>query len=198
MSVFNKIKWISGVLLVFFIVLATNIIDKNNFKQIRSSIVTIYEDRIVASDLIFEMSLLVKQKEMALASRDAAFFKGKNDSINREIQPLIEKYEGTKLTNEEEKIFNELKINLEKLSLEEKQEGELASEGNEELLSTLNQVVQNLNDLSKVQLKEGRREMKRSNRAMETIDLFTQIEIIFLVLIAVLIQILILYNPKPD
>lgn len=197
MSVFNKIKWISGVLLVFFIILATNIIDKDNFNRIRSSIVTIYEDRIVASDLIFEMSLLVQQKEIALLSQDTLFFKEENERVNGEIQQLIAKYEETKLTKEEKRIFEDLKIQLEKLEKEENADGSLALHANEKLFSTINEVVRNLHDLSKVQLKEGQREMARSNRAMETIDLFTQIEIIILVLIAVLIQVLILYNPKP-
>lgn len=197
MSVFNKIKWISGVLLVFFIILATNIIDKDNFNRMRSSIVTIYEDRIVASDLIFEMSLLVQQKEIALLSQDTLFFKEENERVNGEIQQLIAKYEETKLTKEEKRIFEDLKIHLEKLEKEENADGSHALQTNEKLFSTINEVVRNLHDLSKVQLKEGQREMARSKRAMETIDLFTQIEIIILVLIAVLIQVLILYNPKP-
>jgi hypothetical protein len=197
MSVFNKIKWISGVLLVFFIILATNIIDKDNFNRMRNSIVTIYEDRVVASDLIFEMGLLVQQKEIALLSQDTLFFKEENERVNGEIQQLIAKYEETKLTKEEKRIFEDLKIQLEKLEKEENADGSLALHANEKLFSTINEVVRNLHDLSKVQLKEGRREMARSNRAMETIDLFTQIEIIILVLIAVLIQVLILYNPKP-
>jgi hypothetical protein len=197
MSVFNKIKWISGVLLVFFIILATNIIDKDNFNRMRNSIVTIYEDRVVASDLIFEMGLLVQQKEIALLSQDTLFFKEENERVNGEIQHLIAKYEETKLTKEEKRIFEDLKIQLEKLEKEENADGSLALHANEKIFSTINEVVRNLHDLSKVQLKEGRREMARSNRAMETIDLFTQIEIIILVLIAVLIQVLILYNPKP-
>jgi hypothetical protein len=53
----------------------------------------------------------------------------------------------------------------------------------------------NLRDLSKVQLEEGKRQIEMSNKAMETIDLFTQVEIIFLVLMAIMVQVIILYKP---
>ena len=67
MTFFTKIKWVLSVLLVFFLILATNLIDKDNFRRVKNSIVTIYEDRLVANDLIFELSQLVHQKELAAA-----------------------------------------------------------------------------------------------------------------------------------
>jgi hypothetical protein len=42
MKVYNKMKWALGILLVFIIVLITNLIDRDNFNRIRYSIVTIY------------------------------------------------------------------------------------------------------------------------------------------------------------
>jgi hypothetical protein len=53
-----------------------------------------------------------------------------------------------------------------------------------------------LYDLSKVQLKEGKRQMSLSEKTMDTIELFTQVEIIFLIVMAVLIQLIVLYQPK--
>jgi len=53
MAFYNKAKWILGILMVFVLIIATNLIDKNNFLKVRDSVVTIYEDRLVAKDLIF-------------------------------------------------------------------------------------------------------------------------------------------------
>ena len=195
MKVIDNIKWVSGVLLVFFIILATNLVDKQNFNSLRNSIVTIYEDRIVASDLIFEMGLLIQEKEMALASENSSFYQQENDGVNREIQQLIAQYEETKLTKEERTIFSNLKKDVSFLQQQEQSAGAFENETRQALFETINNIVQDLYDLSKVQLKEGRRVMKRSNRAMETVNLFTQIEIIILIVIAVLIQIIILYTP---
>ena len=194
----NKIKWFLGVLLVFVIVLVTNLIDKENFSRLRSSIVTIYEDRIVASDLIFEIALLIQEKEIAAAIADASFFDEENDKANQNIEDLIQRYERTKLTAREAKIFNELKDNLETLQKLEKEFIDSGLESNVDLFACIKKIVYNLYDLSKVQLKEGERQMALSNETMETINLFTQIEIIFLVLLAVLAQIIILYKPKQN
>jgi hypothetical protein len=86
MTLFNKIKWTAGILLVFAIILTTNLIDKNNFNKLRYSVVTIYEDRIVANDLIFEILLSIREKEIALAVPDSTFFLQRNDKINEGIK----------------------------------------------------------------------------------------------------------------
>jgi len=55
MRFYNKVKWVLGILIVFILILATNLIDRNNFIRVKDSVVTIYEDRLIASDLVFEM-----------------------------------------------------------------------------------------------------------------------------------------------
>ena len=198
MDILNKIKWIAGVLFVFIIVITTNLIDKDNFNRLRYSVITIYEDRIVANDLIFEILLLIHEKEMAVAVSDSSFFYNENDKINRDIKDLIERYEQTKLTNQEQKIFNDLKEGFTKLnSLEAKL---TASDADQEitanLIDSINEIVNNLYDLSKVQLTEGKTQMLASNKAMDTIDVFTQVEIVFLILMAIIILTIVLYKPK--
>ena len=194
MSLINKIKWIAGILLIFIIILTTNLIDKDNFNRLRYSVTTIYEDRIVASDLIFEITILIQEKEMALATEDSLFFTTRNDKINQDIQRFIARYEETKLTSIEEEIFNNLKGEIQNLTgLERKYIG-ASLQNNTDLFESIDDIIHHLYDLSKVQLKEGRREMLMSNKTMETIDLFTQVEIIFLIFMAVLVQIIILYK----
>ncbi|MFZ2897695.1 MAG: hypothetical protein WA004_03680 [Saprospiraceae bacterium] len=198
MTLFNKIKWTASILLVFAIILTTNLIDKNNFNKLRYSVVTIYEDRIVANDLIFEILLSIREKEIALAMADSMFFLQKNDKINEGIGILLEKYGQTKLTNKEQKFFTDLKGELKNLEGLEKEFVHSEFSNNADAQNSINEIIRNLYDLSKVQLEEGRRQMALSNETMETIDLFTQVEIIFLVLMAILVQIIILYKPKQD
>lgn len=185
MKLFDKVKWVSGVLLVFVIVLATNLIDKDNFNRLKNSITTIYEDRIVASDLLFEIALLVHEKELALASNDSTFTTTRNEAIFNQIEAYLTRYEETKLTTEEQNLFNGLKENLQQFSA--------AQNRNTQLQQAINSALQNL---SKIQVDEGHRQMKMSTKTMESINLFTQIEVIFLVIIAILVQVIILYKPK--
>jgi hypothetical protein len=88
LTIFNKIRWVASILLVFVIVLVTNLIDREKYNSIRQSITTIYEDRIVASDLIFELSLLIQEKELALVGRDSFYYQGRFQDANREIDDL--------------------------------------------------------------------------------------------------------------
>lgn len=196
MTVFNKIKWILGISLIFFLVLATNLIDKRNFNKLKNSVTTIYEDRIVASDLIFDLSMLVHEKEIALVTLDSSFLEERNNKINGEIEQLIEKYKQTKLTNEEKMVLDNLKKNLVSLEDLKAQYAYSKSSNNAVLLKLIRNIDKNLYRLSKIQLEEGRREMNASNRAMSTLNLLGRLEIAFLVFIAIAIQVIILYQGK--
>lgn len=196
MTIFNKIRWAASILLVFVIVLVTNLIDRDNYASIRQSITTIYEDRIVASDLIFELSLLIQEKQLALVGRDTSYYQKRFVNANREIEDLIVRYQGTKLTQKESVIFSELRKGTNALMRLENLYTESGDLEEVDLDAIIVEINKNLHDLSKVQLDEGKRQMEMSNKAMETIDLFTQVEIIFLVIMAVLVQIIILYKRK--
>lgn len=178
MTIFSKIKWVASILLVFFIVLTTNLIDRENFNRLSYSVTTIYEDRIVANDHIFEMSRLIQEKEIAAVTNDTAFFREKSSVLNREIDILIESYKKTKLTGKEKFVFNQLQDELKTLERKERNETIQTSD----LLESINKVDQHLYDLSKIQLYEGRRQVFISNKIKDTINLFTQGETIFLVL----------------
>ena len=198
MNVLNKIKWTASILLVFAIVLTTNLIDKDNFNRLRYSVNTIYEDRIVANDLIFDMVLLLHEKEIAIERADSIFWKKKNDETNQDITKLIERYEQTKLTYQEEIAFTRLKRDLQKLTDMEKSylDSGLGTGVKVDMLYVIGDIKQHLSDLSKVQLEEGKKQLLLSNETMEDIDFFTQAETIFLIVLAVLVQIIIMYKPK--
>jgi len=196
MTFFNKIKWALGILMVFVLIVTTNLIDRNNFIRVKDSVVTIYEDRLIAKDLIFEMSKAVQQKEVAVAASDTIFFNQYNDKVNDDIQSLISSFEQTKLTMDESKVFDNLKENFQKLKTLEKvfKDPDLSAKSN--LANGISNLKENLDDLSEIQINEGKRQMSISQKAIDTVELFTQIEIYLLVFLAIVIQIIVMYNPK--
>lgn len=196
MGFYNKLKWILGILMVFVLIIATNLIDKNNFVQVRDSVVTIYEDRLVANDLIFEMLKSVQQKELAVSLSDSTFFDTKNATVNHDLETLVSRFEQTKLTSKEETVFQDLKGNVTLLLGSETKLLNSNYNDNSEVVNHIENLKTNLNDLSKIQLTEGRRQMSISKRALDTVELFTQIEIFILVFLAIVIQIIVMYNPK--
>lgn len=196
MTFYDKIKWVLGIMLVFGLIVVTNLIDRNNFIRVRDSVVTIYEDRLIANDLIFDLSAAMHQKEMALAVKDSTFFNQRNTALNKTIQGLMARYEQTKLTPEESRVFSDLKTNITSLA---KQEEGFEGSGPSKYpkgLEALQDIKSNLADLSKIQLHEGSRQMSISKKAIDTVELFTQIEVYFLVLLAVIIQIIVMYKPR--
>ena len=54
----------------------------------------------------------------------------------------------------------------------------------------------NLISLSAIQLEEGRKQVSISKKAIDVVELFTNMEIYILIFLAVLIQIIIIYSPK--
>lgn len=193
---FNRIKWVLGILVVFGIVIATNLIDRNNFKQMKSSVETIYEDRLVAKDLIFQISNAVHDKEMALATMDSSFFLNKSSQVNTELEELVAHYEETRLTRDERKSFDRLKKDILGIGAQEKAFKESSFKNQAGLKTELASAKENLFELAKIQLEEGSRELSKGKRALETVELFTQIEIYLLIFLGIIIQIIVIYRPK--
>lgn len=196
MTLFNKFKWILGISMIFLLIIATNLIDKNNFARVRDSVSTIYEDRIVANDIIFEISNAIHKKEIAIVLSDAVFFNRINIDINKTIEDNISKYSNTKLTRKEAILFSDLKNYLEVLKNEEKKYIDSNFTDNEFLINSISLITENLFSLSKIQLEEGKRQMSISQKALAKVDLFTQIEIYFLIFLAIIIQIIVMYEKK--
>ena len=196
MGFYAKFKWILGILLIFVLIIMTNLIDKNNFVRVRDSVVTIYEDRLIANDLIFEKLKLVQEKEVAVKTLDSTFYENRNLKVNDNLQSLISRFEETKLTSKEATVFNDFKSNVKVLQNAETKFINSSYNSTSKVSSAINSLKNNLNDLSKIQLNEGSRQMSISKRAVDSVELFTQIEIYMLVFLAIIIQIVVMYNPK--
>jgi hypothetical protein len=196
MKFYDKVKWILGILMIFILVIATNLIDRNNFSRVKESLATIYEDRLIAKDLIFELNNLIQEKEIAIATSNAIFFEVENSQINKDIEKLISKFEQTKLTTDEVYILKDLKKNL---VLSRKSEISFVNTEfvqKTALSNSITKIKDNLHDLSKIQMSEGARQMSISKKALDNVELFSQIEIYILIILAILIQVIIIYKPR--
>lgn len=190
MTILNKVRWIASILLVFFIVLMTNIIDRDNFNKMNDSVITMYEDRIVAADLIFDMSCIIHQKQIDLISGDT-LLQSFSPASYKSLDSLIDIYRQTRLTEKEARVFSQLQKELKNLKIKESDQA-----GEKDLLIQMDLIYAQLQELSKIQVKEGKQQVMISNKAKSTIELFTQGEIIFLILLVIVIQFIIFYKPK--
>lgn len=196
MTFYNKIRWVLGITIVFILIITTNLIDRNSFLRVKDSVASIYKDRLLAKALIFDISKLIHTKEIAILTSDSTFFEQYNKEINSVLQDLISSFESTELTNKEEKVLAEFKNNIQKLRTLE-----LAFVQNElgepyALKEQIALVQEDLESLSSIQIEEGKRDLAISQQAIDVVELFTHLEIYMLIIMAVLIQIILLYQPK--
>ena len=196
MKLISKIQWVASILLVFIIVLVTNLIDRDNFDKLNNSIATIYQDRIVANDLLFELSGVISDKHILAVTYDSVKYNATNADDNRTLNSLVNRYDQTRLTEKEKLIFGKLQKELDRIKQLEQAFYSSNPSEKSALIASIENAQGHLTSLSKIQLKEGKRQVSIGQEAMDSIELFTQWEIIFLVVMAVLIQIIILYKPK--
>jgi hypothetical protein len=198
MDLFDKIKWILGILMIFTLIITTNLVDKSNFARINEAVESIYEDRLVVKDLILKISNDIHQKEIAAIKLDSSFYIKQNEQLNNEIDGHLLSYSHTKLTSKEEQFLNDFRNNLVELRNKEKTFIQSNYTQDSSLLTHFQIVKRDLQNLAEIQLREGNRQFQKSRRAMDTADLFTQIEIYIMIFLAIVIQIIIIYSPKKE
>lgn len=196
MTILNKIKWTAGLLVVFLLILATNLIDQDHFRKVRQSIVTIYEDRLVVKDYIYDLAMVLSDKRLKIAQKNESYFLSEADQDNQRMMGTLEAFYETKLTSDERKVLDSFSKKLSEFIRNEKEYSTLDSSNSSMLIEQISSLKRDLQSLSDIQMKEGKKQISIANRSMNSIDLFTRIEIIALIIIGVLIQIIILYSPK--
>lgn len=197
MRLLNKIKWILGILMIFTLIVSTNLIDRNNFIKLKDSTSDIYENRLVAKSILYDISILIHEKEIQITSNNFVYFQKTNLEANIEIERLVSDYKKTKLTYQETKKINELDENLIALKKNESINSlEDLSKNKEKLLLQIQKIKSNLYSLSQIQMSEGKKQVQISQETIDTIELFTNIEIYVLICLAIAIQIVVMYKPN--
>lgn len=197
----KKVKAIAALILVFLLVLATNVMDNNHFAVVKRTLTTVYEDRLVAKDHIYKLSKQLQKKRLALHKAEVEEIQQINATANDSINKIIETYSLTKLTDREAEYLNILQKDLKQLFNKEKQwidasETMISDEALDAASQHYDGINKVLDTLSEIQLKEGKRQINYSNRAIANSDLMSKIEIAVLIAIGIVIQILIVYKPS--
>lgn len=192
MKLFDKIKWVLGILLVFVLIVATNLIDRDNFRKVSNSVETIYEDRLVVKEVLFELSHLIHDKELAATAGDLIYFTDKNSKANLEIDQLMEQFLSTETTKQEAETFQVFQEDIQEVRALEPPTEESIEVYKKKIL----EVKEGLYKLAKIQVREGRNQMLISRNAMKEVELFTSIEIYLMIFLAIAIQIIVMYRPS--
>lgn len=197
----GKIRTAASLIVVFLLVITTNVIDKTHFEIVQKSMTTVYEDRLVAKEYLYKISRQLQLKRNAFYQTDQEGLTGILIAANDSINHLIELFADTRLTEIEGKRLNGLKSKLEELKeFEKNQPNNQGQEQSAAFQSGMNghyaEVFQVLDALVEIQVAEGRRETMNSERAIESSNFISQLEIGALIILGLLIQLVIFLKPQ--
>lgn len=196
MLIIYKIKWVLGVSGVFLLILATNLIDKDNFARLEKTVDNIYNDRLLAKEVLLDITIKFHKKELAYSLNDSTYLQNQNGRINAEISKSLKIFNRLESTKKEKQILNSLKRNhnkLKKLESNLMPNDTLYTQECAEIFSAINN---DIIELAAEQVREGKSQKFIASKAIEHVNLYSQIEIYFLVFLGILLQIIILYSPK--
>lgn len=174
-----------------------NVIDRNNVSELGDSFSSVYEDRLVVESYIYKLSDHLHQKQMLI---DDCSQQGDRNDVrlkiaqhNTAIGNLIKEYEKTKLTNQESVFFDAFKKNInEMITLEDQY---LKSQNSMLKVPSLDHqfttATSNLDQLSSIQIAEGKTMTDHSKRIVAGSSILTQFELAMIIVIGLIIQALI-------
>lgn len=200
MSIINKALWSTGLILAIALILITGQTNIRNFEKVQNSIEEIYKDRLVVKGLIYNLVTDLHKKELALVNKDSSFFSSQNKVVNERLLKDIQTFRNTKLTPKEDETLRRFSLGVTKLIEQEKKANLASAPGiSKETMTFLQAQIdilyKNLDDLSQIQLNEGKRKLANSGEAVASMNFFERVENYFIIIFAALIFVILFVIP---
>jgi hypothetical protein len=191
-----QVAFLLGIVLMG--VFIKNVIDRNNVSDLGDSFSSVYEDRLLVESYIYKLSDHFHQKQMLIdqcsQQGDRSEVQVKMAQHNAAINSLIQEYQKTKLTNQESVLFAALKKNINEMILLENQYLTSQPAISTPIFSLDQQfyvATKNLDQLSSIQVAEGKNMNDQSRRIVAGSSILTQFELAMIIVIGLIIQVLI-------
>lgn len=192
MTATTKLLWAFGVISIALFVLASGRTNVRNFQEVQASAEEIYADRLVVKGLIFDLSNMLHDKELAQVTADASFYAEDNAAIDARLTAHIEQFRGTKLTGAESRALERFATHVSALQAAER-EADLASGAPvapadaDRLATLMDDLEADLEELAAIQLQEGRRRMRIGDDAAADMIVVAWVEAAVMTVLAVLL-----------
>ena len=137
------------------------------------------------------MATAINQKEVAFLTQDTATIRANNKELTDALKNDLLELNRTNVTGKEEECLERLTTKLE--SMFEVEDNLLQDQFTslDDYKTIIARVNSEMDILAHIQMKEGKKQYISSQRNMGTIELFTQLEIYFLILLAMIALIII-------
>ena len=155
MRLLNKLKWVASIVMIFGVILATNLIDKDNFAKVEESVDAIYEDVLLTKDRILEMNMIVHEMELAFVLEDETYYETKASTAQDRIYDLLADCEKVVETKQEENLLIDLQDNLGELFKVQLDSTSLSEEGKNQVIQQFEMIRYNIVELGEIHVEEG-------------------------------------------
>lgn len=201
MTTLDKVRWTLGLAVVFLLLLLTGRSNVHHTKTIQKANQTLYADRLLVKGLIFELSSILHEKELAMARGDQAYFAERAGASTAQGLSLLEDFRATYLVPTEQETLERFTKTFAAMkdveaALATGSEDRLEGARAERLAKQVDALQADLAILSRIQLDEGRRQVMVAGEAVEKMDLFATVETYLLAGIGVLAIFVILFIPR--
>ncbi len=178
--------------MAFLLVLGSNRLDQRHFSTIQTTVNSVYKDRVVVQDYIYQLSSIFHNKKVELITKNSPDSAG-----NEKIAQLLNDFRNTELTLEEQDRLNKLSGQFEKLrDLENRimnPKTNIDADLGVVASKTLDEIELSLDALAQIQLDESGQLTSVSNKALGMNILLSKLEVAFLIIIGLAMLALIFY-----
>ncbi|MDD3005056.1 hypothetical protein [Flavobacterium sp.] len=193
----NKLTASVVLLALCVLVLLSNFLDRLHTENVKSSISTMYEDRLIVEEYILKMTQKVYQIRELLNASEALQNPKKLPQLTNNIKATYATFSKTRLTLKEKATAADLKKQIAQL------EQMLANNSNDAVANT-DEILATLNQLSEIQLNESKLIMQEVEQQYATIKASSQFAFAIVIVILIVLQIMVfsgeslipLFKPK--
>ena len=177
-------------LIMMALLILNNLVGRGNYSNLDKSISAIYQDRLMPATYIFQISDHLYQKRLLLeeASNKTQSLLNEIKTHDAAIAGIVDSYEKTHLTREEERQWVNFKNHLMAYNTSEGANSETSDR-------EFNEVMHSLNSLTQLQVGEGTLLQKDAKAIISGSNLMSQFEISILVILGLFVVVLI---SKPE
>lgn len=183
-SLKNKLTASIVLLALCLLVLLSNYLDRLHTENVKNSISTMYEDRLIVEEYIFKMTQNTYQIREALntatVENDEKIVKKFTDNIKN----TFDSFSKTRLTEKEKLTADELKLQISELN-------KILLSNNKVSLKYTDEILNTLNKLSEIQLDESKLIMKQVEDQYASIKASSEFAFAIIIVILIVLQILV-------
>lgn len=201
----NKFKICCVLIVIIVLVLLNNLRSRKNISRLDESVSSIYQDRLLPATYLYEISNRLYQKRLMLEEKAGLpeDWMARKTARDGEIDSLVQAYDSTYLTKNEQTLWLRFKEQLQRYSRLESASftlatgpGGLSVDGEVSLDEGFRQTVTLLNNLTEIQVGEGKNLQTGSHNIASGSVLSSHLEMTLLIVLGVMAVILLSMSDK--